>query len=181
MSIRLFRLLLIVLLLGLMMSCGETTTGGANAAAGPKSTMVPVDSTVPIEGPLVRVENVVFRVELALTVEQQAHGLSGRDLLMPGTGMLFVYQQENALSFWMKEMRFPLDIVWIGADCTVLDLTLEAPTPEPDQPLTQLPRFSPGGPAQYVLEINAGEAAVQGIETGNLVEFAGVLEGLYGC
>ena len=115
-------------------------------------------------------------MELALTVEQQTHGLSGREMLMPGTGMLFVYQQESELSFWMQEMRFPLDIVWIGDDCTVVDLTLGAPTPEPGQTLEQLPRFSPSGPAQYVLEINAGEVAVQGIETGDLVEFDGYLE-----
>ena len=125
--------------------------------------------------------NAVFPVELALTVEQHVQGLSGREVLPPGTGMLFVYQRESRSNFWMKEMRFPLDIVWIGADCTVVDVTLDAPPPEPDQTLDQLPRYSPGDPAQYVLEINAGQFAAEGLRLGDPVEFAGDLAGRYGC
>jgi uncharacterized membrane protein (UPF0127 family) len=125
--------------------------------------------------------NSAFPVELALTVEQQIQGLSGREVLAPGTGMLFVYQRESRYTFWMKEMRFPLDIVWIGADCTVVDVTLDAPPPEPEQTLDQLPRYSPGDPAQYVLEINAGASAARGIGPGDPVEFAGDLAGRYGC
>ena len=98
-----------------------------------------------------------------------------------GTGMLFVFENEGVFTFWMKEMHFPLDIVWVGADCTVVDVTLGAPPPEEGQSLADLPRFSPGSPALYVLEINAGEFAEQGIEIGDLVEFVGDLEGLYGC
>ena len=116
-----------------------------------------------------------------MTVEQQIQGLSGREVLAPGTGMLFVYQQESRYRFWMREMRFPLDIVWIGAGCAVVDLTLDAPPPETGQTLEQLPRFSPGDPVQYVLEINAGESASGGIGIGDPVEFAGDLAGRYGC
>ena len=141
----------------------------------------PAQSSPAIEGPVVRVGKAVFPVELALTAEQRSQGLSGRETLPSGTGMLFVYQQERQYSFWMKEMRFPLDMVWIGADCTVVDLTLGAPIPEPDQTLEQLPRFSPVRPTQYVLEINAGESVAGDIEPGDLVEFAGDLVGRYGC
>ena len=146
----------------------------------PASTSV-TDSTPSIVGPLVNVGDTVFQVELALTADQQVQGLSGREVLAPGTGMLFVYERESRYTFWMKEMRFPLDMVWIGADCKVVDVTLDAPPPEPGQSLDQLPRFSPITPAQFVLEINAGVSAASGIESGDPVEFTGDLAGRFGC
>ena len=147
----------------------------------PETATAPVETTPAIPGPVLKVGNALFPVELALTPEQHIQGLSDRDALAPGTGMLFVFQQESRRSFWMKGMRFPLDIVWIGADCTVVDVTVDAPRPEEGQPPHQLPRFSPETPARYVLEINAGESAAAGIGPGDLVEFAGDLAGRYGC
>ena len=140
-----------------------------------------VEPSPPVEGPVARVGNAAFPVELALTVEEQVQGLSGRENLPPGSGMLFVYEREKRYNFWMIEMRFPLDIVWIGAGCTVVDVTLNAPPPEPGQTPDQLPRYFPVDPAQYVLEINAGEYAASGIGHGDSVEFAGGLTGRYGC
>ena len=145
------------------------------------TTATPTQIPQSIDGPLVKVGDTDFQVELALTAEQQSQGLSGREVLGPGAGMLFVYEHESRYTFWMKEMRFPIDIVWIGADCKVVDVTLEAPPPEPGQSLDQLPRYSPDTPAQYVLEINAGEAAAGAIKPGDPVEFAGDLAGGYGC
>ena len=60
---------------------------------------------------VVRVDEVAFPVELAVTSEQRAQGLSGRVFLDFGTGMLFVFEAESRLRFWMKEMEFPLDMV----------------------------------------------------------------------
>ena len=158
-----------------------TSTPVASPGFVPEIATPPVETSSPIEGPVVKLENIHFSVDLALTVEQQIQGLSGREVLAPGTGMLFVYQAEARHVFWMKEMRFPLDIVWIGADCTVVDVTLGAPPPEPGQTLDQLPRFAPADPVQYVLEINAGEFVAGGIGIGDPVEFAGDLTGRYGC
>ena len=161
------------------------TTQADKPAAGselsPETATAAVQSSPGIEGPVVRVGKAAFPVELALTAEQRSQGLSSRETLPSGTGMLFVYQQERQYRFWMKEMRFPLDMVWVGADCTVVDLTLGAPIPEPDQTLEQLPRFSPVRPAQYVLEINVGESVAGDIKPGDLVEFTGDLAGRYGC
>ena len=140
-----------------------------------------VETPRPIEGPIVRVGDAAFPVELAVTVEEQVQGLSDREFLPPGTGMLFVYEREGRHSFWMRDMQFPLDIVWIGAGCTVVDVTLNAPPPEPGQTLGQLPRYSPVGPVRYVLEINAGEFDSQDLGLGDLVQLAGDLAGRYGC
>jgi uncharacterized membrane protein (UPF0127 family) len=122
-----------------------------------------------------------FEVEPAITSAQHTQGLSGRPTLPTDTGMLFIFEQESKLTFWMIDMRFALDMVWIGAGCTVVDITFNAPPPEADQTPDQLPRFAPGVPAQYVLEINAGEADSAGIKPGDPVLFTGNLAGLHGC
>ena len=122
-----------------------------------------------------------FLVELALTADEQIQGLSGRLVLETDTGMLFVYEMQRKHTFWMPDMHFPLDIVWIGSDCTVADVTLNALPPEPGQPNQDLPLYSPESPVQYVLEINAGEAEAKGIKAGVGVGFLGGLAGEYGC
>lgn len=130
---------------------------------------------------MVRIGTAEFAVELAITPEERAQGLSDRPDLPPGTGMLFIYRQQNRYSFWMRNMHFPLDILWINADCIVADASLNVPPPEPGQTTAQLPRYSPAVPVQYVLEINAGEAVDKGITPGASVEFTGDLAGQFGC
>ena len=119
-------------------------------------------------------DGAAFSVELAVTSDEQRQGLSDRDSLAPGTGMLFVFAPRRAGSFWMFRMRFPIDIVWISASCTVADITVEAPAPDPDTPTSDLPTYSSSSDAGYVLEINAGKAAEYGIEAGVPVRFANV-------
>ncbi|MEK7807406.1 MAG: DUF192 domain-containing protein [Chloroflexota bacterium] len=131
--------------------------------------------------PAVRVGSAEFTVEPALTPAQRIQGLSGRQALAPRSGMLFIFEQEGKYTFWMKEMRFPLDLVWIGARCTVVDLTRNAPPPAPEQTIEKLPLYLPIAPARYVLEINGGEADLVGLQPGDLVGFSGGLAGLYGC
>ena len=95
--------------------------------------------------------------------------------------MLFIFDRESPLMFWMKEMQIPLDIVWIRADCTIADITRDVPIPEPGQTLEQLPKISPSSPVQYVLEINAGAASDAGFDVGDRAAFVGTLAGRYGC
>ena len=135
----------------------------------------------PIKGPFVRVDEVVFPVELAAESEERIRGLSGRASLNSGMGMLFVFENAERFRFWMKEMQFTLDIVWIGPDCQVVDVSENVPFPDPSTPLGELPRYSPESPAQYVLEINGGEAAYLGLGIGDLVKFLGGIDGRYGC
>ena len=153
----------------------------------PRLTPEPSEPQEPTEegpresGPVVRIGTAEFAVELALTPEERAQGLSDLPHLDPNTGMLFVYRQQDRYSFWMRNMHFPLDILWISADCTVADASLNVPPPEPGQTTDQLPRYSPAVPVQYVLEINAGEAAAKGIMVGASVQFTGDLAGRFGC
>jgi len=119
------------------------------------------------------VGNAVFDVELAYTSEDRTQGLSDRDSLAETSGMLFIYDEARTLTFWMLNMRFDLDFVWIGEDCTVLDIHRNVPRPPEGQQPSELPRYSPSAPAQYNLEINAGLAEKLSIEIGDKVTFSG--------
>ena len=120
-------------------------------------------------------------MEVAATPEQRQQGLSDRESLEPGAGMLFVYESARPLQFWMVRMQFPLDFLWIGADCTVGEITRDVPAPPLDADDSEIARVSPSGEMQFVLEINGGEAEELGLGTGDGVVFGGSIEGRYGC
>ena len=123
--------------------------------------------------PTVSVGGAAFDVEIAFTPEDRARGLSGRDSLPDGSGMLFVFENGQASSFWMREMRFDLDFVWIGDGCEVVDIHARVPAPAAGASVGDLPIYSSQPPARYNLEINAGEAAKRGIEIGARARFIG--------
>ena len=133
--------------------------------------------------PVVVAGDAIFVVDVAETLEERAQGLSGRPSLGEGTGMLFIFEEESIHSFWMKEMQFPLDFLWIDGGCTVADITVDVPQPAEGTELSKLPTYRPDVPAKFVLEINAGEAAARGISKGDPVAFRGILNdnARYGC
>ena len=122
-----------------------------------------------------------FPVEVAVTPEQRRQGLSGRESLGAGRGMLFVYESPRPLQFWMVRMQFPLDFVWISGDCTVGEISRDIPPPPQNAEDDDIARVSPSGEIQFVLEINAGEAEGLGVEVGDRVVFGGSIEGRFGC
>ena len=141
----------------------------------------PTVATESPSGPVVTLGGVPFRVELAITSEQRIKGLSGQPPLASGTGMLFVFEQAIKYSFWMRGMLFPLDMIWIDVECTVVHITRNAPPPTPEQALADLPRYGPPVPVLYVLEINAGGAESASVTVGRPAQFTGSLTGRYGC
>ena len=125
-----------------------------------------------LDAPTVSFGDAVFTAELAITPDQRQQGLSGREGLPIGAGMLFIFETRSASSFWMKGMRFPLDFVWISDECRVVAVTENVPPPEPDA--TTLPTYRSEPPAAYNFEINAGEARARGVEVGDRAIFAGI-------
>jgi len=118
----------------------------------------------------VTVGDITLDVELADTGELRSRGLSYRDSLEPGTGMLFVFPDASVETFWMREMRFCLDIVWINDH--LITGAAERVCPIPDAALADLPRYSSGAPVNFVLEVPAGWMELNGFGAGTAVEIS---------
>lgn len=101
----------------------------------------------------ITIGNTKIAVEIADTPTTRTQGLSGRATLAENTGMLFIFDRDDYYNFWMKDMRFPLDMIWFDDNWRIVDITANA-LPQ-DFPKTYQPR----APARYVLEVNAGFSA----------------------
>lgn len=94
-------------------------------------------------------------VEVVREKQDMVQGLSGRDRLEENQGMLFDYGNGAGVvpEFWMKDMKFSLDLVWIK-DKKISGITRNVPVPKPES--GQLPLYYPPGQVDQVLEVNAG-------------------------
>ncbi len=108
-----------------------------------------------------------FYVELARSSKEKAVGLMFRKELKSDQGMLFVFEKEDSYSFWMKNMKFPLDMIWINKDREVVFIE------ENVQPCLEnrCGKIKPDKKASYVLELIAGKVNEIGIEKGEKVIF----------
>jgi len=99
--------------------------------------------------------------------KERAEGLMFKQSLAWNEGMLFVFEQEDVYGFWMKNMKFPLDLIWIGTNKKIADITRHASPCEKDP----CPVFSPDQKVKYVLEVCAGFADKFKLRIGDAVEF----------
>jgi len=111
-----------------------------------------------------------FHVEVANDVFEQARGLSGRDAIGADEAMLFIFPLVKERTFWMKDMRFPIDIIWLRGG-VVVGITPDVP-PEPGVPEDALIRYPSPGQVDQVVEVAAGTAARIGIHEGDAVQIA---------
>ena len=133
----------------------------------------PLIIVAPGDSPTLTVSGAAFDLELAHTPDQRQQGLSGRESLDAASGMLFIFESPGHHTFWMYDMNFPLDFVWIGADCAVVDIHENVPHPAPGDEPSELPLYTPDLPALYNLEIDGGGASALGIRVGDTVTFDG--------
>ena len=105
-----------------------------------------------------------FQLEVADTSEERARGLMGRESLEEDRGIIFVFQSQQTLSFWMKNTLIPLDILFIEENLTVVDV--QTMRPERESSGGSLPIHTSAAPALYAIEINEGVAAECGIAPG---------------
>lgn len=101
-------------------------------------------------------------VEIADDLAEQILGLSAHASLCDKCGMLFVYQRPRLLSFWMKDMDFPLDIIFIR-EGKITEIFRNVPKPKPGEEIT---RITATEPADAVLEVNAGFVQKNDISVG---------------
>ncbi|MDO8590217.1 MAG: DUF192 domain-containing protein [bacterium] len=114
---------------------------------------------------IIKINDTSIQVEVVDTPQTRAKGLSGRKTLPAGTGMLFIFGNPVQDGFWMKDMRFAIDIVWIDNNFRVVDINKEV------SPDTFPQIFYPNQVVQYVLELPAGFSARHFIDIGAMVQF----------
>ena len=129
-----------------------------------------VHQTVPSES-IVRFPNgkEIF-VDVARTQKQQLKGLSGRVFLAENEGLLFVHEKADYQSYWMKEMLFPIDIIWI-ANNQVVGFVQSTQPQEP--PLTI---YTSPVPVDKVLEVNAEFVQENSIKVGDILDIPSLNE-----
>lgn len=103
----------------------------------------------------------LIKVGIADSDEERVRGLSGRASLETGRGLLFIFQEAAEQGFWMKDMRFPIDIIWIDEHWRVSGIEASV------SPASYPEIFYSETPVRYVLELNSGEASRLGIDIGS--------------
>ncbi len=116
---------------------------------------------------VVTIDSQKFNAEVAFTQAQKITGLAGRPCIGSDQAMLFDFGKPGQYAIWMKDMKFPIDIVWIGADHKVAGFYDDI------KPSTYPDRFvnKKDSPAQYVLELKANRANQLHITIGTPVNF----------
>lgn len=159
-------LLLLVLLVS---GCGraeEPPAAATEAAspAAPRPARPPATPEAPTGTPPRRSAWVIFGTdtvvaEVARTPEERERGLMGRNVVPDGTGMLFVFPEEDIMSFWMSNTFVPLDVAWLDASLRVVDVReMEAESTE----IHSSPR-----PVMFGLEVPGGWLAAHGVRPGD--------------
>lgn len=113
--------------------------------------------------PALRLNQITYALEIVYTTAAQQKGLSGRAGLTANTGMLFRYDTSAERCFWMKGMKFNIDIIWADASRRVTRIEAGlSPNTYPQSYCAE---------AQYVIELNAGEAVRNGLKMGDKLDF----------
>ncbi len=113
----------------------------------------------------IHVGSQTYEVRLASTPDAQTKGLSGQHSMASNEGMLFTFDKPGPQCMWMKDMYFPLDILWLDNDQKVVHLEKNmTPSTYPDS-------YCSVKPARFVIELNAGQIDRSGIQEGQSVSF----------
>lgn len=107
------------------------------------------------------VHDIPLTVSIANTPEERRQGLSGVDGLLPQEGKLFIFEEDGIYGFWMKDMNFAVDIIWINSNLEVIHIE------ENVRPSTYPSVFTSQAPARFVLETNAFFAETFNINLGD--------------
>lgn len=121
-------------------------------------TTINYESTVVINGK-------TYTVDVSSTAYTKTKGLSGRESLAPNHGMFFMFDNEDKHGFWMKDMNFSIDIIWIDKNFAVNHIEKAV------SPQTYPKVFYPETSSLYVLELASGQADLLGLKVGDRVEF----------
>ncbi|MCL4404088.1 DUF192 domain-containing protein [Patescibacteria group bacterium] len=124
----------------------------------------------------IKIDNQYIVADTARTSAERSQGLGGRTSLNINDGMYFIFPDAESYGFWMKDMNFPIDIVWINGD-TVIGYTANVPAPAAGTPDSALQIYYPPAPVDRVLELHAGRAAMLHLSVGDTVVAKPLLPG----
>jgi len=114
----------------------------------------------------VKIGDVKIRAEITDTLIKRTKGLMFKKTLPENEGMLFIFDNEGYHSFWMMNMSFPIDIIWIDEEMKVVDIVKNA------QPCKlSCSTYRPKEKAIYVLEVNANFTQKHGVKIGSSLQF----------
>ncbi|HEU5005225.1 MAG TPA: DUF192 domain-containing protein [Candidatus Saccharimonadales bacterium] len=113
----------------------------------------------------ISINDQTMNLQIADTTKEQAKGLGGRSCIGENQAMLFEFGKPADYRFWMKGMKFPIDIVWMDADHRVVQINANV------TPGTYPETFSADEPVQYVLEMKVGRAVQLGLQDGQTINF----------
>jgi uncharacterized protein len=112
---------------------------------------------------------ITIQAEIADTTEKRAKGLMYRDSLAKDRGMLFTFAEPQLWTFWMKNTRISLDIIWMDGKKRIVHIERNVPTcPRTDD---GCPQYQPNDNAVYVLEVAAGVADALKLQRGSILKF----------
>lgn len=117
----------------------------------------------------------IIVVDIVKDANARAKGLGGRESLGVNEGMLFLFDEAAYYPFWMKDMRFPIDIVWIAGN-TIVGFEERVP-PEPGMLDRELTNYVPPVPVDKVLELAAGRVRLLRAEAGDTVKIRRLIAG----
>lgn len=106
-----------------------------------------------------------FQIEVADTLDERVLGLSGRRCIGANQAMLFSFEIADRHSFWMKDMKFPIDIVWLDSEKKIVHIVENA------EPSSYPSSFAPSTNAQYVLELKSGRSNELGFNAGDTLSW----------
>ncbi|MDB5194296.1 MAG: hypothetical protein JWN50_310 [Parcubacteria group bacterium] len=128
----------------------QSLTGSATTTATTTLDISTRTEAVSMGAPQVKIDDAIINVDISDTPALREQGLSGRNALAKDSGMLFVFQTPTQPGFWMKDMNFSLDIVWISSEKKIIGVEKSL------SPDTYPKTFYPPGDILYVLELPAG-------------------------
>jgi len=117
-------------------------------------------------GPYVELNGHRYTIEIAADDKSREHGLMDRTEMAADHGMLFVFDDDAMRTFWMKNTKISLDMLFFDGDRKLISIQHNVPPCVADP----CAAYSSGAPARYVLELNAGESEKLGLTSGDPIE-----------
>lgn len=116
----------------------------------------------------IKIGDTLLNIEIADNQSERTKGLSNREKLATSSGMLFIFDTPKKYQFWMKGMKFPLDMIFIK-EGKVVDFLAHVPVSGNDTQDANLPRYQPTVPIDMLLEVNSGYIEENNIKIGDSV------------